>query len=403
LSSWDAVVVGGGPAGSSMAARLASAGHRTLLLDREGFPRAKACGECLNPGAVDSLERLGVLDQVLAAPHVLIPGWSVHAPGGESFQGRFPDRRQGIAISRLLLDSILLENARRCGAEVRTGVRVTGLIQDRGAIVGVRAGHSRAGESITARLVVGADGLRSVVARRLELIRRRPVLRKLALTAHVRGLHPPDRLGHLHLFTWGCIGVAEVGGGVSNVTVVVGDRSARHIAGRRDRFFDDVLRSTAFLQDAERDGRILATGPFDWPIRRAVADGAILVGDAAGYFDPFTGQGIFRALHGAELASRAAHVALAAGDPSAAALSTYERARRRAFSAKVALQHAIEAVVSRPRLIGAVSGCLSRAPVIADALVRVTGDLDPLRALAAPRIAASALASLPGMASARVR
>jgi menaquinone-9 beta-reductase len=164
-----------------------------------------------------------------------------------------------------------------------------------------------------------------------------------------------------------------------------------------------VLRSTAFLQGAERQGSVIATGPFDWPVRRAVGNGAILVGDAAGYFDPFTGQGIYRALHGAELASRSADAALCSGDVSARALWAYERARRRAFDAKVGLQRVIEAVVSRPRMIGAVSGCLSRAPAVADAMVRVTGDLDPLRALAAPRVAANAIVSLMGTATAPAR
>jgi menaquinone-9 beta-reductase len=382
----DVVIVGGGPAGAALAIRLARLGHDVLVLDRERFPRSKPCGECLNPAAVAELDQLGVLPAVRALPHEILEGWRIAAPSGHAFTGRFPRPRTGLAVRRALLDRLLLDEARRAGAEVREGFRVADLSRDNGRISGVVTDREAGGESIAARLVVGADGLRSVVMRRLELGARPPRLRKVALTAHARGGRMLERHGELHLTPDGCIGIAEVGDGAANVTVVVSaEHAAAAIAGDPADFFDRVASRHPRLHGWSREDEVLVTGPFDWPITTAVAPGALLVGDAAGYFDPFTGQGVFRALRGAALASRHLHAALL--DPAAegAALSRYDRERRRAFAPGERLQRAIEGVVSRRPLIEGAARALSTVPAMADTLVAVAADLLPVRALVDPR------------------
>jgi flavin-dependent dehydrogenase len=379
---WDAIVVGAGPAGAATAARLAERGHRVLVVDRKVFPRPKPCGECISPAALRAIRRLGAGELVMAQPHAVLEGWRIVPASSAPFEGRFPETEFGIAIARERFDSALLAHARRAGAEVRTGVRVVDLLRDGGRVTGVRALEGGRSVELGAAVVVGADGLRSAVSRRAGLVRRTPRLRKIALTAHMRGTRVSGRAGELRVLPWGCVGIADIDAALTNVTIVVGGTEARGIAAGRDAYFDAVVRRTEGLADARRVSEVLSTGPFDWPIRSAIAAGVLLVGDAAGYYDPFTGQGIYRALRGAELASEVLDAAISAGDVSHAALRMYESGRLRAFRPGERLQRVIEAVVSRPRLLALAAARLRRNTALADRLIAVTGDLAPIAALA---------------------
>ncbi|HEX9939418.1 MAG TPA: NAD(P)/FAD-dependent oxidoreductase [Longimicrobium sp.] len=381
----EVVIVGAGPAGAATAAWLADAGHDVLLLDRAHFPRRKPCAECVNPAGVDALRRLGVWREVMCAGPARLDGWRIGPHGGDTFEGCFPGGVHGIGISREVLDHILFRHAAARGAQTRTGVRVTDVVRDaRGAAAGVRVQGEDGEREIRARLVIGADGLRSVVLRRLDLLRRRPRLRKLALTAHVSGFRGAPGRGEVHVTgRRACIGIAPVGGGLANVTVVIPDERSKEVAGDADGFFDAALAAHGFGALTRVD-EVMATGPFDCPVRSAVADGALLVGDAAGYYDPFTGQGIFRALRGAELAAQTAHAALLAGDTSALALAPYERARRRAFAPGERMQRIVESFVSRPALLGTIARRFTARPSLADAVIHVTGDVAPAGSLFTP-------------------
>ncbi|MEX2582042.1 MAG: NAD(P)/FAD-dependent oxidoreductase [Gemmatimonadota bacterium] len=373
----DVVVVGAGPAGSTTAGLLASAGHRVLLLDRARFPRTKPCGESVNPGALRELERLGTLPAVARLPHAPIPGWGVHLVGGGAFHARFPSGERGMAVDRAAFDDALLRHAEAAGAEVRTGARVVDVVRRKKAAVGVRLSS---GEEAGCRLLVGADGLRSIVVRRLGLLRRHPRLRKVALTAHLElGSEAPE-LGEMHMRSWGCIGVVAVGRGVVNVVVVLNEPTAR-LVGDAAGAFDDAVRSVPVLAGACRVADVMATGPFDWPTRSVTADGALLVGDAAGYFDPFTGQGIYRALRGARMAAAVASRCLQHGDCSRAALAPYATAHRRAFAAGRRLQRVIESVVSRPAALNAFATAARAWPALPERLFAVTGDIAEARRL----------------------
>ena len=136
-----------------------------------------------------------------------------------------------------------------------------------------------------------------------------------------------------------------------------------------------------WLQGPEVEAGPWASGPFDWPMRAPAADALLLVGDAAGYYDPLTGQGIFRALRSAELAADAIDSALRKGRVSGAALRTYVLRHRVAFSPGSAVQRAVEAVISRPFLRELAVGRLAQRPDALRVLVGVTGDGAPVRSL----------------------
>ncbi|GEM_PF-36250 len=400
----DVVVVGAGPAGSSLAARLAAEGVRVVLLDERSFPRSKPCGDCLSPGATPLLEELGVLEELMRETTARLDGWKLQAPGGARFEGRFGKdaegrRVRGLALPRLQLDAALLRAAARAGADVREGVRVVDLAWREGRVAGVLVRRSDGREAtLPARLVAGADGLRSTVARRMGGVRRGR-RRKLALVARYAdgpAVAPGTTLGEMRVSAEGCSGLAPLGGGRWNVTVVVPASKAPAVAAGRGAFLECRLRAYGVakrLAGARRVGAIEVTGPFEVVPRRVAGPGAFLVGDAAGYFDPFTGQGIYRALATGRLAAAHARAALGAGS------EADERALDRRYARELEgllapsrhVQRLIDFVVGRPALMDAAAWLLARRRGLADLLVDVTGDILPAGEMLEPRRLAFAL------------
>ena len=409
---WDIVVVGAGPAGATTALLLARAGASVLLMDRARFPRDKACSEYLSPATTEILERLGggILDAVEGAAHAKLYGMKVVAPCGATMCGRFRGgpRPYSFALPRTTFDTILISAAGRAGAVVREGVTVENLVWEKGAVAGVvaRLGN-RQPVTCNARIVVGADGLRSVVARRLGLIRSSPP-RRVAFTAHVADVAGMDGVGELHVSKRGYVGLGPVGEGVTTVALVVPLAAVRRSRGegrdfRRD-FFAELERfpGLAGRFDPRRLVRdVLATGPFAQWSRTAVAPGggAVLVGDAADFFDPFTGQGIYSAMRGAELAAECLIPILTSCPPLRSGeggrpefpvsrrergvggedLAPYGRVRRREFRGKWLLERLIGVGVGWPALTDRVVRRLAARPDLADLLVSATGNIVPAR------------------------
>lgn len=394
----DVIIVGGGPAGSATAWALARAGLDVRVLDRAQFPRSKPCAEYLNPAAVDALRTIGVLPAVIAAGATPIHGMRVIAANGTALIGEFAGVAQrrtesahGLALRRERLDALLLDAARVAGATVRERTHVIDLVAgDNARITGVRLAD---GTIERAKLIIGADGLRSVVARRLHLGGHARWPRRMAFVAHYEGVRGMGSHGEMHVYANGYVGLAPVDAGLVNVAVVVPTRLARPAAGDAARFLESWLalrpRLVPRFVGARRVDNARGIGPFAWSTRRAWAPGVALVGDAVEFFDPFTGEGMCSALRGGLMLAPHAQRACGAEreQDERAALAAYDDERHRAFRGKWAVERLVGAAVAWPPFLNRAARGLARRRDLADTFVGVTGEIIPATSVLHPAYA----------------
>lgn len=378
----DALVIGAGPAGSASAAHLAAAGWRVLLVDRAAFPRDKPCSEYMSPETVRLLDDLGVVAALRQAGAVPLRGSSVTAAGGSRLLGHFPSGI-GLSISRHELDHVLVREATRRGARLMEGIAFTHLVRDGGRVSGAAfQGRAKAPFTVRAAVTIGADGLRSRVARALGG-QRRGWPGRVAFVAHLRDVPGLSTHAEMHVGRTGYVGLNPIGGGIANVALVVPHAVASGAAGRAEAFFFEQLRHVAAVRDRVAPENlvreVLVTGPFAASAKRVTAPGALLVGDAADFFDPFTGEGICAALSGAALASHCLGSAGASGRSIDRGISRYRSERRRQLLGKWAVERLIGYAMMAPALFDHAVQRIGHRPGMADTLVGVTGRVLPAR------------------------
>lgn len=327
----DVVVVGARPAGAATAMLLARAGLRVVALERAAGGTDTVSTHALMRGGVLQLARWGLLDQIVDAG----------TPPVRTTVYTYAGRRREIAIKplhgvdalyaprRTLLDPVLADAARRAGTDVRYRTRATGLIWERGRVVGVRALGPAGAFEVGSRLVIGADGIRSMVARQSGAATTRQARSHSAVTygywAHV----PTD--GYEWTFHPGaCTGAIPTGEGLVCVFAAgTPDRIGRGGPG--------VIRSVAAEADPSLAGRLergtAPTSTRTWPgvpgfLRAAHGPGWALVGDAGYFKDPVVAHGLTDALRDAELLARAVIAGLGAGGLTDA-LADYQATRDR--------------------------------------------------------------------------
>jgi len=373
----DVLVVGAGPAGSVAAAVLARAGARVRIVDRAAFPRDKLCGDTVNPGTMALLTRLRLAAPIEAAG-LPIDGMRVSGYRGTKgvvVEGRYPPGLTGRALLRRDFDWMLLSDAMAAGAQFESGVVVRGAIVDDGRVAGVDAGGR--GE-IRATVTVAADGRHSTLAFGLGLAShpRRP--RRWAAGAY---MEVPDdaasrRFGEMHVRAGRYLGIAPVPGGLTNVCLVTPWRTGAAPLGDPRAAIVRALSGDPLLRDRFADARLATApvmlGPLAVDARRAPPDGLLLAGDAAGFIDPMTGDGLRFAIRGAELAAMAAVEVLAHGwDGVQARLA---RARRAEFAGKWRFNRAVRSLAASPSAVALATAGARMAPAALRRAMIYAGD-----------------------------
>ncbi len=342
----EVIVVGAGPSGATAATMLAQHGHDVLLLDRQSFPRDKICGDGIPTGVVEMMGTMGMQAKVEAAEargdFYRIDQMRLVSPKGHTMDAMLKPGPRGehcYVAPRKVIDALLQEHAVESGAEFQAAQAQEPLIED-GRVVGVRAKVGTNGRSHTvdyhAQLVIGADGVTSAIARGLRTKEEQhvPEHKAVALRAYIEDIAEvvPNTV-EFYLYE-------DISPGYAWIFSLGNHRANIGLGMRLDQFrqtkrkLEDMLHD--FLAMPEIKKRLLNGGKLHdvatWQLNfgsqeglRFAFDGALLVGDAAGFINPITGGGIHNGMISAELAAKTAHEALTAGSTALSQLKIYEQ------------------------------------------------------------------------------
>jgi flavin-dependent dehydrogenase len=394
--SADVAIVGGGPAGAVLATHLAKRGRAVVLLERSPAYRWRACGVFSSPASADALRAAGLDGETLASVVRSAPAMRLETASGTQVRLTYGDdgslAAPAVSFDRAALDPALLALARAAGADVRLGAAVAQV--EPGRIVARDAD----GETVVkARVIVGAEGIRSTVARAFG-VGRSPVFGdRVGLTFHVADPGPAaPRDARMILFRDGYVGLAPVPGARVNVGIVLGRSwAARLREDGAERTAGAVLAAIPPAPDdpvdwraAERCDPIEGAAPLGHRVARRHGSGWLLVGDAAGFLDPFTGEGLHRALVSARLAAAAIERHL---DGDADGLAVYDREMTARFRSKDALSLLVQAFLARPMLFDYAARRLAGRNRVRETMGLVMGDLVPASRALNPRFIATLL------------
>jgi geranylgeranyl reductase family protein len=337
----DVIVVGAGPAGATVAIDLVQRGYDVLLLDRNQFPRDKACGDAVSLGCIEILHRLGLGDKIAAAEArgEFYPLWHMRlvSPGGHMLHADFKEGQLGersYVAPRLFFDAVIQQHAVESGAKF-LAADVKEPIIENGSITGVRARVNGDVKELRSRVVIGADGVTSAVMRhvRPESSQHKDSHRAVALRAYIEDLELFPNEVEFYLYK-------DVLPGYAWIFPTADDKANIGLGMRLDLFrklkknlkkmLSDFLEKPAIRERLKQGGiiRDVAIWQLNFGSQKRLQhtfDGAILIGDAAGFINPLTGGGIHNALISAELAAQTIDNAFRKGDVSRQGLIDYEK------------------------------------------------------------------------------
>ena len=382
----DVIIIGGGPAGCSAALGLNQLGYHVILCDQAKFPRDKICGEFISPAADPILNRLSVLDDIEALTPKRLKGVAISSYEGEELVIDYPcqpgeiERPTSLSVPRYELDSLFIEQVRRVGVEIREQNKITDFLFKEGCVSGVKGwDKNKSSFTLKAPLVIDAGGRNSLSLKKFNLKRESSRNTKMAMAAHWQGAQIPDDYCYMHVSRPGYTGISSVNQDKVNVVLVVDQNSMR--GEKPDSFYGRTVMKNRFrrkiLQNAECLESVRAVESLGFSVKPIPCGGLLAVGDAMGFIDPFTGEGIYLSLRSSEIAVQIADLALKNADVSLEFLKVYEKKRKQEFEKKFLLSRILQKIIYNQFFCDQVVRVLKEKRELAEILVGVIGDLVP--------------------------
>ena len=404
----EVAIVGGGVAGAVLATRLARRGHEVVVLERSPAWTWRAGGVFSSPAAMTALRRAGFDGALLAGVARPIPAMRVETMAGTTFRLTYGTESGGqpaVGFDRSRLDPLLLECAAFSGAVVRRGWTVTAVDTADGIIEARQP--SGAPARLRASIVVGADGPHSIVARSVGVDRPVRLRPRLGLSYHLANPEAgagadPDvpRDARMRVLHDGYVGIAPVPGGRVNVGIVLGPSwrpalvadGAPAVAARIVAAIPPTPDDPARWRAGEPLDHVAGAWPLGHRVTRRAGPRWLLVGDAAGFLDPFTGEGLHRALVSVELGAAAIEAVLRGRASGVAAFGAFDRAMQRRFLAKDAVSWLVQAFLGRPAAFEYAARRVASRDDVRATMGLVMGDLVPAARALEPSYLARLLA-----------
>jgi len=404
MSKYDAIIIGAGPAGSSAAITLSQGGARVLVLEEKRMPRGKLCGEFITPECFPTLERLGVMDRMLAAGAQQISQVSLVAPSGKSIHtpvSNMSNAGWAMSLSRARFDQILFERAQEAGAECLEGIAVSGCVFADGSPSGVEALSLSSGKKVRfeAPLIIDASGRNSrLMVGKRERIGGRRGSRLYALKGHFKGVEGIDKQVELYFFPQGYGGFTRVEDDLVNLCFIIEEGALKSAGGDASTVVERTLMTNSLARERLRGAGVVgkwhSAGPLTFGRRCLSRDGIIAIGDASGMIDPFTGTGIQMALRTGEMAAEAifetaidrsvSHRAEEPGEVGAskprrdssstveAILASYARRYESEFDNRMKIAGLLRTAAFSPLTASLAARVLARAPGLTSLMLRAT-------------------------------
>ena len=376
VETHEVIIIGGGPSGSLLGYLLAKNGRDVLIIEAHSQVKRKVCGEYLCPMGVQLLNDLNisnVLDGFLD-----IEGMDIYPPSQRRVETNFPESdlmvNHGKSVNRQIFDERLIDLAKSAGAKYLMGESVKKITD--------HCGHwtldTLSGKALKSYLLVGADGRRSLVAKTINATDFNVKSKKVALLSWVERAKLNDRKGQMHIFKDGSyIGVDPTGEYEQNVSLVCDPEIIKNHGGALATINHYIQKSNCLhhsIGHIREDEDIHSITPLVHKVKKFSAKNIALIGDAAGFIDPLTGEGIFNALWTAKaLADNLGQEKV--NGPFAAGIKRYNRETKKFFFQKKRLNLFFQWLLKRPVYIEFIASYLLRAQKKADAFVGIIGNI----------------------------